>query len=198
MDTSNSAKVPSEAYAIAPTGDTILVVGEEKTELRVHSICMKTTSKVFDALFGPHFSEGQPSNGDLPKEIHLPHDDARAMTTICKVIHHRNDLLPDVLEPGDLPEIAVTADKYDCILVLKYVMNQWLDFKNPVGFLDLGSQMIAAYMANNHHAFRQITRKLITGTSDSYHLLLNIKHSDNVPLSIYCKLIPFLASCYRC
>ena len=157
---------------------------------------MRTASKVFDAMFGPHFSEGQPSNGNLPKEIHLPHDDATAMTTICKVIHYRNDLLPDVLEPEELPEIAVTADKYDCVLVLKYVMKQWLVSKEPAVFLDLGNLMVAAYISNNPNAFRQMTQKLIIGTSESYHSLVNVKYGETIPLFIYCKCIPFLASCY--
>ena len=196
MDASNPSNAPSETYAIAPTGDTILVVGDRKTGLRVHSPCMRNASKVFDAMLGPHFSEGQSSNGSLPKEIHMPDDDARAMTTICKVIHHRNDLLPDVLEPGELPEIAMTADKYDCVLVLKYAMTQWLDFKEPVFFLDLGNLMVAAYISNNTNAFRQITHKLITGTADSYHSLVEINYGEIIPLSIYCKCIPFLASCH--
>ena len=195
-DASSPSNAPSETCAIAPTGDTILVVGDRKIGLRVHSLCMRNGSKVFDAMFGPHFTEGQPTNGSLPKEIHMPDDDAKAMTTICKVIHHRNDLLPDVLEPGELPEIAVTADKYDCVIVLKYVMTQWLVFKEPVIFLDLGSLMVAAYILNNPNAFLQITHKLITGTSDSYHSLVNVKYGEIIPLSVYCKCIPLSTSCY--
>ena len=226
MDASNTANAPSETHAIAPTGDMILVVGEEKTELRVHSVCMRTASKVFDAMFGPRFSEGQPSNGDLPKEIQMPHDDAGAMTTICSVIHHRNDLLPDVLEPEDSAETLLVADKYDCVLLvlkqatfqwlnskertcvllvleraMKQAMFQWLDSKEPVPPLDLGNLLIAAYVCNNSVAFRRITQKLITCTSQPYHLLINTEFDVGIPSSIlqtiYCKCIPFLVS-YCC
>ena len=57
MDASNPASAPSKTYDIARHGDIILVVGEKETQLRVHSACMRTASKVFDAMFGPHFLE---------------------------------------------------------------------------------------------------------------------------------------------
>ena len=90
----------------------ILVVGEVEDRLRVHSLCMRTASTVFDAMFGPHFLEGQPSTDSSPKEILMPDDDTNAMVFICNVIHHRNDNLPDVLQPADLADVALAADKY--------------------------------------------------------------------------------------
>ncbi len=196
MDASKPTNAPSKTYAIAPTGDTILVVGDRKNELRVHSLCMRTASKVFDAMFGPNFSEGRPSNGDLPKEIPMPDDKAAAIATICNVIHHRNALLPDVLEPWKLAEIALAADKYDCVLVLKYVMIQRLDFKEPFPNLGLGSLLVAAYVFNNSNAFRRVTQELITSYSHSYHSLINIKYGEMIPSSICCKCIPFMAIYY--
>lgn len=220
MDASNSANTPSETYAIVPTGDIILVVGEEKTELRVHSACMRTASRVFDAMFGPRFLEGQPSNGDLPKKIRMPDDDATAMTTICNVIHHRNDLMPNVLEPEKSAEILLVADKYDCVLlvlkqatfqwldskehprvllVLKQAISQWRDSKEPVTPLDLGSLLSAAYVCNDSDAFRRITQKLITCTSQPYYQVIEGGPIPRPILqTIHCKCIPFLASYYCC
>jgi len=46
---------------IAPDGDVILVVGPSRSQiskLRVHSLFLTTASKVFSAMFGPHFKEG--------------------------------------------------------------------------------------------------------------------------------------------
>ncbi|KAK0510935.1 hypothetical protein JMJ35_006487 [Cladonia borealis] len=185
MDASNSANAPSETHAIAPTGDVILVVGEEKTELRVHSVCMRTASEVFDAMLGPHFSEGQPSDGLRPMMIPMPDDNATAMATICNVIHHRNDLLPDAPEPGELVEIALAADKYDFALALKYAMFQWLDFKAFDTFSNLGKLLIAAYVFDNSDAFRHATRRLITDFTLSYLLLVDTKFSEIIPSSIY-------------
>ncbi len=198
MDASEPTNTLSEMHDIAPAGDIVLIVGDGKTRLRVHSVCMRTVSRVFDAMFGPHFSEGQPSKGVLPKEILMPDDNAAAMTTICNVVHHRNDVLPDALESREVVQVALAADKYDCVLALKYVMIRWLDFKNPVTFTDLGHFMRAAYVFDNSNAFRRITQMLITGTSNSYHHLIGERYDGITPWSIYRKYIPFLASycCY--
>lgn len=77
---------------IAPGGDLLLMVGTKSSEvamLRVHSVILKTVSKVFNAMFGPRFREGQAVGGDHPKEIALPEDDAIGMTILCQVMHHR-------------------------------------------------------------------------------------------------------------
>ena len=198
MDASITANALTETHAIAPTGDIILVVGRGKTELRVHSVCMRTASEVFDAMLGPRFLEGQTSNGDSPKKISLPDDNAAAMTTICNVIHHRNDLAPEVSALGGLDEIALAADKYDCVLALKYAMFQWLDYKEPVTFQSLGRLLIAAYVFNNPDAFRRVTRRLITDFSRSYLLLIDTRFSEIIPSSIYCKCTQFFASCCCC
>ena len=199
MEAGDPANTLSEAYDIAPTGDTILVVGEEKIQLRVHSACMRKASKIFNAMFGPHFAEGQPSNRDVPKEIPLLDDDATAITIICVVIHHRDDLMPDVLEPEDAVETLLAADKYDCVLALGHAMCQRLDFKEHITPALLGSLLIVAYVSNDSDAFRRITQKLITGTSQPYNLLIHTELGAlfRIPWSISSKCIPFLAS-YCC
>ena len=193
MEVNHADNPLSEAYATAPSGDTILVVGEKQTKLLVHSVFMRTASTVFDAMLGPHFSEGQPSKGAFPKEISIPDDDARAMTTLCSVIHHRNDILPDVLEPTALADLALLADKYDCVLALKYAMNLWLDFKEPITFSNLGKLLIAAYVFDNSKAFRRVTQRLITGFSHSYHWLFEGDYDNIIPWPDYRRCISLLA-----
>ena len=194
MEASYSANTLSKAYDIASTGDMILVVGEKQTQLRVHSLCMRTASTVFDAMFGPHFWEGRRSNGASPNEIPMPDDDAKAMFIICTVIHHRNDMLPDVLPPMELANVALAANKFNCVLTLKYAMNQWLYFKEPVTVSNLGNLLIAAYACDNSDAFRRVTQKLVTGFSCSYHSLNKGECDGIVPCSIYCKCFRFMAS----
>lgn len=191
MEASRLVNTVFEEYDIAPTGDIILVVGEEETRLRVHSLCMRTASTVFDAMFGPHFWEGQPSDGGSPKEIPVPDDDANAMIFICNVIHHRNDVLPDVLQPAELADIALAADKYDCLLTLKYAMSERLDWEEPVTSSCLGSLLTAAYVFDNSNAFQRVTRRLVTGLSEPYHGLVKKERDGIIPWSIYCKFIPF-------
>ena len=191
MEASDPGNPLSLTYEIAPTGDIILVVGAVEDRLRVHSLCMRTASTVFDAMFGPHFLEGQPSTDSAPKEILMPDDNTNAMVFICNVIHHRNDMLPDVLQPADLADIASAADKYDCLLTLKYTISQWLDWEEPVASSSLGSILMAAYLFDNSNAFQRVTRRLVTGLSEPNHGLIKEERDTVMPWTINCKFIPF-------
>jgi hypothetical protein len=79
---------------ISPDGDVVLVVGPWNVRLRIHSQCLRCASKVFGAVFGPHWSEGQGLSKESPREVPLVEDDADALRTICCVIHYRNDNVP--------------------------------------------------------------------------------------------------------
>ena len=187
MNVDNSAPIHPERHHIASGGDVVLVVGSEKTCLRVHSLCMRTASKAFNAMFGPHFQEGQSSTTANTKDVLMPDDPTAAMTIICKAIHHCNDTLPDVLSPTELLQLAVTADKYDCVL-LKFVVRQWLDYEDPLSFGDLGDLgniAIAAYLFDDSDAFRIFTQRLVLEYTGSYHLLANKEHGDMVPWLVY-------------
>lgn len=114
MESDNPGKVATD---IAADGDVIMVVGPTKAILRVHSLMLKMASRVFTAMLGPHFSEGQDLAADRPKEISLPEDNVQAMGVICKLLHSRPDLTCKValLKPEEVFQIAVLADKYDCM-----------------------------------------------------------------------------------
>ncbi|KAF4806145.1 hypothetical protein CGCSCA5_v014680 [Colletotrichum siamense] len=98
---------------IAADGDVIMVVGPEKKEFRLHSFFLKTTFKVFKAMLGPNFAEGQQLNANeakgnrAPVKIDLPEDDVNSM---------------------DIPffEILVAADKYDLIHAIKHAFHHAL------------------------------------------------------------------------
>ncbi|KAL9091272.1 MAG: hypothetical protein Q9165_004906 [Trypethelium subeluteriae] len=87
---------------IAPDGDVILLVGQGAAQknLRVHSVALKMASKVFAAMFGPRFAEGQSLSSANPKMVPLPEDDLEALTILCHIIHLRNDVLNNMERPG--------------------------------------------------------------------------------------------------
>ena len=62
---------------IDPLGDVIFVV-EDKVKLLVSSTVLSVSSRVFGAMFGPRFSEGQNNTSAEPKEVRIPEDDAKA------------------------------------------------------------------------------------------------------------------------
>ena len=69
-------------------------------------------------------------------EIPLPEDNAAALRIICAVLHHRSELLPSILAAGDVLEIAMKADKYECVASLSFAIRIWLQPReNEVGDL---------------------------------------------------------------
>ncbi|KAK4063926.1 hypothetical protein Trihar35433_8634 [Trichoderma harzianum] len=158
--------------AIASDGDVILVVGEQKVELRVHSQCLVSASKVFGAMLGPNWSEGQNLSKNSPKEIPLIEDDPKALYTICCVVHHRNDILPERISPRELLQIAIEADKYDLRTALLFAKAQWLQRKNITDMMELAYLMAAAFLFDDMDMFIEHSQALILQHQDSYIELL--------------------------
>lgn len=121
---------------IAADGDLIMAVGPKKKNFRLHSLILKMTSKVFRAMLGPNFAEGQQlianvTTGSrkpgLPGKINLPEDDVKSMGFIFKTLHHQFDALES---PEDIPffDILIAADKYDLIAPIKHAFPSCFDY----------------------------------------------------------------------
>ncbi|KAF1937281.1 hypothetical protein EJ02DRAFT_357184 [Clathrospora elynae] len=83
---------------IVSDGDCILVVGQDRTKLRVHSRFLGAVSKPFAAMFAPAWKEGDALLSQFdPIEILLPEDNATSMRIVCAIIHHKNQEVPDKL-----------------------------------------------------------------------------------------------------
>jgi len=170
---------------VATNGDIILVVGLEKRKLQVNSGVLKNASKVFNAMFGPHFSEGQNLPGNSPKEVSMPDDNADALTIICRILHLRNDSIPDSLTSSEILQIAIAADKFDCAMRLKFHVAQWLNPGNMQDILELGRLSVASYILDNAWAFGQLTLAMIVRSKDSYIPLAD-EFGDLIPWKTFC------------
>ncbi|KAF1828818.1 hypothetical protein BDW02DRAFT_562336 [Decorospora gaudefroyi] len=89
----------------------------------------------------------------------MPDDDARAVETICNIIHLRNDAVPLSLAPKEVFEIAVAADKFDCASAVKLASIFWLKTSGTEVQVvsELALLMSAAYILDNVDAFGEIT-----------------------------------------
>lgn len=173
---------------ITTDGDVILVIGPDEARLCVNSILLQTASRVFKAMFGPHYKEGQRSdlNGSK-KEVPLPEDDVGAMTIICAVIHHRNDIIPERMSSDEVLQISVLADKYDCKVALKHAIHHWLDHRNAVSLKDLMKLMTAAYLLNHSQAFSAITYTMMMEHAGSYLPFAQDQIDFGVPWELFCE-----------
>lgn len=172
---------------IAPDGDLILIVGPEEARLRVHSMLLRAVSKVFSVMFRPDWKEGQDMlDRDGPAELLLPEDNAAALKIICSVIHHQNREVPQTLAAGDILAVAVTADKYDLVHALRFASESWLrSYTHGPGNLMLLTA--AAYLFQNAHAFKEITRALVLDYDGPYLALSCEEVESAMTWRVFCK-----------
>ena len=206
-DTNHRGELPNNPMAhneeqsfleLAPEGDVILVVSKDagQRKLRVHSSILKSASPVFAAMFGPHFAEGQFLDSSNPKTVDLPDDEPEAMTLICSVIHHRNELC--VVHPcpenyRKIYDTAIAADKYDCTKALRFASMDWMrrvrDTTKPENLIFL---LESAYFFDDHESFALITENLILYWGKSYvDLWTEIvnNHDNTIPWKFLCMFV---------
>ncbi|KAL5324952.1 hypothetical protein ACEPPN_006073 [Leptodophora sp. 'Broadleaf-Isolate-01'] len=152
---------------ITADGDTILVIGPDEARL-----C----------------SEGQRSGlAGSKKETPLPEDDAEAMTIICAVIHHRNDIVPEEMSSSEVLRLSVVADKYDCKVALKHAAHCWLDHRNVVSLKGQMELMTASYLLDQAQAFSAITYTMMMEHAGSYLPFAQDQIDVGVPWEVFCK-----------
>ncbi|CZS92494.1 uncharacterized protein RAG0_03095 [Rhynchosporium agropyri] len=171
---------------ITTDGDTVFVIGPDEARLCVHSYILQTASTVFRAMLGPLYSEGQRSGLiGSKKEIWLPEDDAEAMRTMCAVIHHRNDVVPEEMSSSKILRLSIVADKYICTIALKHATSHWLDHHNVASLKERMELMTAAYLLDHAQAFSAITYTMIMEHAGSYLALARDQVDFGVPWEVF-------------
>lgn len=184
----------SGAELLADDGDVILVVGSTEERIRVCSVTLSRASRVFAALFGPHFREGQQfRNSSNPVEIELPDDAADDVTFICRALHFQAPSLDDK-GPKEgakkLLSLAIAVDKYALTNAFLHtahtLMRIWLDSHEvPVAdHYDIANVATAAYLFNEPHCFMLATRRLIRDTNAEITLLCTQPCARLLPIQV--------------
>ncbi|KAF2495477.1 hypothetical protein BU16DRAFT_390775 [Lophium mytilinum] len=168
MATEDADQSSTAVVEIARNGNVILVVGPRERRLQVCSTVLKNASKYFNAMFGPHFSEGQDLRVARPKEVPMPEDDANVLEILCNIIHHRNDAVPETLSGTEVFDVAVAADKFDCVVAIKHASTLWLNPREIQDVIELGHLMATAYILDNAQAFSEITLAMMLRHKESY------------------------------
>ncbi|OLN97191.1 hypothetical protein CCHL11_02117 [Colletotrichum chlorophyti] len=185
---------PRESYyprtPVAPNGELILEVGfrarERSQEIRVHAVILSNASPVFASMLeASRFGEGiavQVATASNPARIALPDDDFQAMEIICRIIHGRaaDPKSSSVLDlrPSEILDVAITADKYDCVPALALAIEHWLK-PGKAGNLTKNGQMgvwvcdllMAAYWFRHAAAFETVSGHLISDIAGSFRSL---------------------------
>jgi hypothetical protein len=187
MNTAESNCKLDPVTDISPDGDVVPVVGPRNVRLRIQSQCLRCASKVFGAMFGPTWSEGQGLSKESPWEVRLVEDDADALRIICCVIHHRNNDVPQSPTPIEVLQIAIEADKYDLNIALKYAKAQWLKPRGRPERVDMGYLLAAAFLFGDMGMFVAHALGLILHYTGSYLEFFDDEiTSQTVPWKTFC------------
>lgn len=170
---------PEADHEICPHGDLILVVGRDiashdPMRLRVSSHCLRAASSVFDAMFGPKWTESLHVSVDKPAEMEFPEDDAEAMAVICCIFHHKNNDVPDPIAPWLALQVGIISDKYDLGTALKYFIPKCFEaVPHSSVMIGLAHYLTAAFLLNHDEAFGKTCQRLAIECTDSFHGLFD-------------------------
>jgi hypothetical protein len=157
-----------------PNGDVTLRYhdGDSGTisSFRVSSKILRLASPVFLSMLSPSFKEGQELLHADRVDIDLEDDDASLMSLILDVLHFKANSEDHVLDSERLARLAIHCDKYDCTRALGPWVSTW--FENVVGTgrpgVDLGFQLLAAYMFNDAKRFSEISKATLNDVTPDF------------------------------
>ncbi|KAK3652866.1 hypothetical protein LTR56_004814 [Elasticomyces elasticus] len=199
------AMPPSGAILGMPVGDTVLRVGEGQVEYRVSSAILSHSSPVFEALYGPHFLEGQADRSNAqPRHVDLPEDDPVGLEFLLSILHKPSPRrkYPSIYwpyTPENMLALVVAADKYLCVDTIRPTLTanimSFTHREKPMypkllnngleePLLDTWRLASAAYMLILPGAFAMFTRRLLLEHSETFLNLPVIPGEGVVPSSI--------------
>lgn len=146
----------------------MITKAEHTLRFKVHSIFLRTASKVFASLLSPSFAEGQAlakTSASSPCEIFLNDDDPQSMKLVLNSIHMKHNQLPRRLDAGQVTSLAVVVDKYLLHDALPFTFTQWLV---PTKDDDLYAFLQAAILLGNAETFTETTRLMVLLQVTSY------------------------------
>ncbi|KAI8717266.1 BTB domain-containing protein [Fusarium sp. LHS14.1] len=160
----------------------ILVVGPEKSKIRVSSHLLRTTSPVFNVMLGPNFKEGAAlRENEGPTEIILPEDNAKALWNVYSTLCGDNPRV-NKLKPDEIYDVAVLAQKYDLIDRLSLACESWFARTSTITYGSAKKDwkmLLAAYWLRSELGFRNTSIILIEADQEPLYRL-GMETSDQV------------------
>jgi hypothetical protein len=158
MSTAGTTEVTKEFIIINPDGDVIFRVSgsaaNATTSFLVSSRILSFTSEPFRTMLDSKSPEHRPT-------ITLE-DDAEAMETIFRVLHHQHNEVKLSMDPKCLLTLAIHSDKYQTNEAMRPWATQWCIPRSEVTESeDLGRLLLAAYLFRISN-FSSIAAKVAT------------------------------------
>jgi len=151
-----------ETKKVDPVGDVMFLV-QNKMRIRVSSKILSVASKVFAAMLGERFVEGQQLSVASPPQIELPEDDADSMWLMCRLLHHQVRVKEEQTSTT-LVKLAVLADKYDCLQSLGFLLKSSAEIGLKAGSWEpkeLVEILIVSYVLDDSSMFKEVSTSLV-------------------------------------
>ncbi|KAK2024072.1 hypothetical protein LX32DRAFT_599429 [Colletotrichum zoysiae] len=117
-----------QVFYLDSRGDLTLRIGqkdaEEPYQLVVCSRTVARSSAVFRAMLFGGFAESK-SEGESSWVVDLPDDEHHLMFLLLTIIHGNFTFLPEKLNPEELYQLLIVADKYDMVHTLRPMLATW-------------------------------------------------------------------------
>jgi hypothetical protein len=136
-----------------PSGDAILVVGNDQVRISASSQLLRIASRSSSKMLGSNFKEGQPDDADTREEISLPDDKLSVIDLMFNIIHyriHETSLAPTVAK---LHDDAIVSDKHDCIQATSLKTTAWIQPDVNQHLYNLGMLMVIVFIFIHREAF---------------------------------------------
>ena len=105
-------------------------------------------------------------------------DSLQGMRLLCSILHIRSDLIDDFPDAASFRELAIAADKYDCVTKIQTQVENWMNMGDISETIFAGSWLHALYILDDAKTFSTKTAQLIRGYHDAYAIGNAFKRDD--------------------
>ena len=194
---------PKTDFTVDSSGDVILRVGSENPyNIQVSSKALSLASDVFAAMFSNRFREGQELranqlDGCSPVSVKVAEDEKDAMLLCCNIIHFQINSSSSVPGPQALVDLAVLADKYNCIQALWPLSDHWIDSHIARATAKgLTRLLLVSYLLGTSTMFLRVTKSFTEYCDKDLSQIATGPEYEILPLSLYCMSTVFPTSIF--
>ncbi|KAF5539554.1 hypothetical protein FNAPI_10778 [Fusarium napiforme] len=167
VDKEKDNPTPPDFQSFAPDGDVVFVVNGD-TRVRVYSAVMKGASRVFAAMLGPNFMEGQAlaaANTETgPSEIALPEEESSiCLGWICRALHCQSATTLWNPTSAEILQVWSIIDKYDMKQSMHLSVMFWSQhiLSKTCHSKDLWLMALVCFQNKDSASYKTVTKQLL-------------------------------------
>jgi hypothetical protein len=172
-------------YEIRPDGD--VIVEAAGARMRVSSKYLASASNMLATILRGR-AETNKLHGNQPSEnLELTGDCSYVWLTLCCIIHHRNDLVQEIVPIAAVLQLAIGIRDYGLERALQYASAEWLKPRLRMNMMETAYLLAASMLVESEEMMKTHTTALILDYSDPYSEIM--EDPDDVSLVLWSDFI---------